>query len=832
MSISSETASVEYAGNNSASTPYSVTFRFDASSWLEVSTVASDGTVTVLDLGAGDFTVGGDGSTATGTITTATAVPATSTVRIRRLTPRTQTQDLAFNTDLPAATTEATLDKAVMGLQDTERRRGELEERALRFPDGESLSALAAAASRGGRVIYFNASTGAIELKTPNEILALSDGAPDGVGLPDGGSAGQQLVSDGAGGGEWETPTAYLDTDLGNADSDLTYLEKETIAEKFGFHPSSRKTNLEHLWRIPKRLAARADSSGGVKVRHNFRVVSIGDSYTIDYHDFFANLWGYGGEGHPITDSTNPMMTGGTNVQDEFASCVSGCYRTLTGAQELLIEPVFSSFEIYVAYIAENGGGEFKLQKDAGKASSFSDATETWSILSGSDSGSVSTSTIDTDNSTTEKACVAKITLAELENNNYKILPTSGTVKIIDVWVSASNPIAIGENINQGAISLHWGRSGSSVSDRNTASQEVFTRTLGVYDPDFIIIRDDDAYQDNESDANEYLTKITTACPEATIIFISSNQTSAATDYYDDSDNRFGSDKWKRDWCERNKHVFIDLRQMLPDFVNDSSINDVNIDGVHPDASVVEFALSQLFGRLSFFLGHEPEDNAKNALRALPGKWNALRTFDQTAVVPSGLDNKLFLIAKPGSSQFIYFLNGESRFATGTSSFDLCAGIGATPDKANGTERGDLFLRAGGRNVGLVTFEGLLVGQYVSASATPRGIVSVAPATIRSALTLVALTSQTGNLQENRTGASTSNGTDTGSLVSGFDRYALPFVEPVTVSALPSSSVADGTRAFVSDSNVAAAGNFGAIVAGSGANIVPVYYDGTNWRIG
>ena len=41
-----------------------------------------------------------------------------------------------------------------------------------------------------------------------------------------------------------------------------------------------------------------------------------------------------------------------------------------------------------------------------------------------------------------------------------------------------------------------------------------------------------------------------------------------------------------------------------------------------------------------------------------------------------------------------------------------------------------------------------------------------------------------------------------------------------------------GLRAFVSDSNVAAAGNFGAIVATGGANFVPVYADGANWLIG
>jgi len=54
-----------------------------------------------------------------------------------------------------------------------------------------------------------------------------------------------------------------------------------------------------------------------------------------------------------------------------------------------------------------------------------------------------------------------------------------------------------------------------------------------------------------------------------------------------------------------------------------------------------------------------------------------------------------------------------------------------------------------------------------------------------------------------------------------------------TVSGLPTASSAGaGARAFVTDANLAASGNFGAAISGSGANNVPVYSDGTSWRIG
>jgi hypothetical protein len=51
----------------------------------------------------------------------------------------------------------------------------------------------------------------------------------------------------------------------------------------------------------------------------------------------------------------------------------------------------------------------------------------------------------------------------------------------------------------------------------------------------------------------------------------------------------------------------------------------------------------------------------------------------------------------------------------------------------------------------------------------------------------------------------------------------------VTVANLPAAASNTYARRFVSDANATA---FYGIVAGGGANIVPVFSDGTNWRIG
>jgi len=54
-----------------------------------------------------------------------------------------------------------------------------------------------------------------------------------------------------------------------------------------------------------------------------------------------------------------------------------------------------------------------------------------------------------------------------------------------------------------------------------------------------------------------------------------------------------------------------------------------------------------------------------------------------------------------------------------------------------------------------------------------------------------------------------------------------------TVATLVAAATAGaGARDTVSDSNAALTAGIGAVVAGGGANIVPVFCDGTNWRIG
>lgn len=53
------------------------------------------------------------------------------------------------------------------------------------------------------------------------------------------------------------------------------------------------------------------------------------------------------------------------------------------------------------------------------------------------------------------------------------------------------------------------------------------------------------------------------------------------------------------------------------------------------------------------------------------------------------------------------------------------------------------------------------------------------------------------------------------------------YTTPLTVGQLPASP--QGTRAMVTDSTTT---TFYSVVGGGGTDTVPVFFDGTNWRIG
>jgi len=67
-------------------------------------------------------------------------------------------------------------------------------------------------------------------------------------------------------------------------------------------------------------------------------------------------------------------------------------------------------------------------------------------------------------------------------------------------------------------------------------------------------------------------------------------------------------------------------------------------------------------------------------------------------------------------------------------------------------------------------------------------------------------------------------------LVGAYNALQARNLAATTVAGLPTAGTSlKGVKGFVTD---ATATTFASVVAGTGANAVPVYCDGTNWRIG
>ena len=118
MAVTSATSSISYTGNNSTTTSYAVPFVFLENSHLaataKVTATGVESAVTLTShTGAGD--VNG------GTVSTAVAVPATSTLTIFRTVPATQTTTYQEGGDFPAASHERALDKLTFIAQQNQR---------------------------------------------------------------------------------------------------------------------------------------------------------------------------------------------------------------------------------------------------------------------------------------------------------------------------------------------------------------------------------------------------------------------------------------------------------------------------------------------------------------------------------------------------------------------------------------------------------------------------------------------------------------------------------------------------------------------------------------
>lgn len=177
MAVSNTVTLVQYAGNGSSVTAYPTQFPFTDEAWVNVVVMDAAGATTALELGS-TFFLTGVGDDAGGDVTTSAAWDSTHTITIYRRVPQTQLLELEYNTRLPAAAVEASLDKITFMIQEL------LSERPVSFPaveDPANDTELPPAPLRKNSVLGFDSATGeAVLFNLPVPTVPV---APPGSGI-------------------------------------------------------------------------------------------------------------------------------------------------------------------------------------------------------------------------------------------------------------------------------------------------------------------------------------------------------------------------------------------------------------------------------------------------------------------------------------------------------------------------------------------------------------------------------------------------------------------------------------------------------------------------
>jgi hypothetical protein len=121
--IATTTSAVSYTGNASTVTTYSIAFPLsDADDLVAIETDENDAETT---LGSGVYTftptTDSNGRITGGSVTTDPAIPATSTIEFKRVTPKTQSLDFTAGGAFGAEALESGLDRIVMIAQEVDR---------------------------------------------------------------------------------------------------------------------------------------------------------------------------------------------------------------------------------------------------------------------------------------------------------------------------------------------------------------------------------------------------------------------------------------------------------------------------------------------------------------------------------------------------------------------------------------------------------------------------------------------------------------------------------------------------------------------------------------
>ena len=175
----------------------------------------------------------------------------------------------------------------------------------------------------------------------------------------------------------------------------------------------------------------------------------------------------------------------------------------------------------------------------------------------------------------------------------------------------------------------------------------------------------------------------------------------------------------------------------------------------------------------------------------------------------------------PISNQYAFFV--DPSFAGGTANYALYSGSATVQSYHAGLFQFGSFPKI----AGLTTY-----GALFSHDATGNFLDNPNLTIVNGVLTMAYSTAKVLASATNLVLDSTSGTVNLGGTAARVIALAPVIFKNYTVATLPAAANNTYGKAFVTDANATMTAGIGAIVAAGGANIVPVYSDGTNWRIG
>ncbi len=526
-------------------------------------------------------------------------------------------------------------------------------------------------------------------------------------------------------------------------------------------------------------------------------VVFTGDSFAVNLAREMSRKTGQpvaaDGMGHLGVKYTQEGTVGVSGT--DFTRSPHGFTALLNGSPDALIYPPNQndSYKVQVFYSKQEGvPGVFTLQSSTNGGA--------WTTVPGA-------SAIDVEGGTGTgiTAGVFEHAFSDTALRRYRALWVSGNVKIIgmtrsNVWTGTAN--------KGGIANFDLSYSGQKVSESNLCPQAVWDVVFGALQPDIITFKADDNAADIAALAG-VIEKATAAYSQSDWILFSQHPTGTKQGIALQPE-----DMVVKGIADSGKHLFINGRSIMPSYAEMVALGMLNGDNYHLNSiygtRYLERISVELLGRQIFPAGGESGNTTTNFSLTGP-------THIRRVVQGRGKNG-------PGAS-----VMSESVYPDGTN-MGYQINIGSSDVGRMAWSRNGRALVTGDTQGFGYTFPPAPPGREPNAQFE----ITMGGSTTRPALALSGSSSHSTDLLRLHTASSNAT---LGARVAGIDSKGkadfvtvrTPAVTVAGLAALPTPTAGD--RCFVSDANVAHAGNSGTIVAGGGANFVPVYFDGTNWRI-